>query len=120
MKRRTMCCVVVMLALFATAPGWAAPARLSSQVDQVFGWLGAIWSAIWEQGGICIDPDGECGRPATQGAAPNAQGTAKEGEITPQGSGCIDPNGRPTECGPVPQGGCTIDPDGTPRCPAGT
>jgi hypothetical protein len=114
MKRRTMLCVVVMLAMFATAPGWAASGRVSS-VDQAFGWLGAFWSLVWGENGICVDPNGKCGGPATQGGcgidpngncgsatqgvAPSAHDTPnKGGEITPQGSGCIDPDGRPSPC----------------------
>ena len=84
MKRRTMC-VVVMLVLLA-APGWAAPARISSPVDQVFHWLGQIWRAVWAEEGGFFGPYGN--RTAAQ---PAPHEWAETGN-------CIDPNGRPAPC----------------------
>ncbi len=47
MKRKTMCALVMVAALLAAVPGWAAPApRVSSPVDQVLDWLGQAWRAV--------------------------------------------------------------------------
>jgi hypothetical protein len=79
MKRRTMCVLVMVAALLAAAPGWAAPAaRVSSPVDQVFHWLGQIWRAVWAEEGMCVDP---YGRPQCAPVA-NTQG----GRIGPDGA----------------------------------
>ena len=86
MKRLAMVMVILVLASLAASPGWAAPARGSGPAESVFGWLGAIWKAIWEGGGVDIDPNGD----------PAASVWAN------------------TE--PQPQGGCGIDPDGRPLC----
>ena len=67
MKRRTICVLVMVAALLAAAPGWAAPAvRVSSPVNQVFHWLGQIWRAD----GGCFNP---YGRPIC-GPSTNTQG----------------------------------------------
>ena len=97
MKRRTML-VLLTLALLAATPGWAAPAP--SSVDQVFvKWLGTIWADLWGAGGRAIEP------PAT--------GTATLTRIWAHTGVCVDPNGRPTPCGPTPQGVGDIGPDGS-------
>jgi len=97
MKRRTML-VLLTLALLAATPGWAAPAP--SSVDQVFfKWLGTIWADLRGAGGRAFEP------PAT-GAAPLTR-------IWANSAGCVDPNGRPTSCGPEPQSVGDIGPKGS-------
>jgi hypothetical protein len=71
MKRRTICVLVMVVALLAAAPGWAAPAaKVSSPVDQALHWLGQIWRAVWAEDGGCVDP---YGRPIC-GPSTNTQG----------------------------------------------
>jgi hypothetical protein len=89
MKRRTICVLVMLAALLAAAPGWAAPAaRVSSPVNQVLDWLGQIWRVVW--------------------ATPE-----QPSSVWAETGSCVDPNGRPTPCpGAASPGSDTIDPAG--------
>lgn len=79
MKRRTIYGLVMVAALLAAAPGWAAPsARVSSPVNQVLDWLGQVWRVIWAETGGCVDPNG---RPAP------CLGAAPSGDYTPGPNG---------------------------------
>jgi hypothetical protein len=83
---------------------------VSSPVDQVVGWLGAIWSAVWAEGSACIDPNGNCGGAVQGGCTIDPDGNCGAA----QGGIWIDPNG-----GPSTQGGICIDPNGRPApCPS--
>ncbi len=119
-KIRPLLVVIVLAVLVIPSAGWAAPAGGGS-VDQVFRWIEAVWSAVWGDNGICIDPDGCSGGGETQ-AGPEID---PNGARTPGGAAngiCVDPNGRPTTCGggPATQGGCWIDPNGSPVCVPGS
>lgn len=121
-KIRPLLVVIVLAVLVMPSAGWAAPAGGGS-VDQVFRWIEAVWSAVWGDNGICIDPLGQCGAtPAPQvGCEIDPNGNCSPGERAENGI-CIDPFGRPTTCGggPATQGGCWIDPNGSPVCVPGS
>ena len=89
MKRRTICVLVMVAALLAAVPGWAAPsARVSSPVNQVLDWLDKVWRVVW----------------------PPAQHVPSAWAET---GNCVDPNGRPAPCpGAASPGSDTIDPAG--------
>lgn len=117
-KIRPLLVVIVLAVLVVPNAGWAASGSGDGSVGQLFRWFDAVWTAVWGDNGICVDPFGQCGAaPTTQGGCSiDPDGNCTAGERAANGI-CVDPLGEHSEngaAGEMPNTGVCVDPYGRP------